>query len=254
MRIEVTEFGSGRPVVFLPGMPQSMAHVEGFARRAADRGVRALVVHPPGYGASPAHRPLPTLAEVRAAIADAVSARCSDPVVLCGISGGSYQAMGIAAERLLPVAGLFLVAPLAGMPPAMAERYAVLAQLVRDGALTAEMAMPGAVSPAFIERAGRDAALAYVQGALDAVPGDVLASELDGVRLGPNWHEAMCALDLHAQLLVGELDLTTPVELVRAIAEGWTHASVRTVPGAGHDLYLEDAEATADALAAFVGR
>jgi pimeloyl-ACP methyl ester carboxylesterase len=131
-------YGSGRPIVMLPGRPSDHGIMERFMEPLFVQRDGWLRIYPdlPGTGLSPSADHLAThdsMLDAMLAFIDTVLP--SQRFVLAGYSYGGYLARGVASRRTALIDGLILCAPQVRADPTLAPR----ATLVEDPQLSAEL-------------------------------------------------------------------------------------------------------------------
>ncbi|MDB4946049.1 MAG: alpha/beta hydrolase fold protein [Labilithrix sp.] len=246
MGLRFEQRGSGRDVVMLHGLPSTPASMWNVGDALVDV-ARVTNVHLPGYEGSPPLRPF-VEAEAMDLVLEALRAAHVRRPVLLGYSGGSYRALSLALRPEVEACGLVA---LGAMPFVSADHGASLrasAAVVREAPadLTARFA-PAFLSPKGL---GNAAFVAEVDAWLHAMEPADLAAELEAFSRVPPLDLRTLAMPVLAR--VGDADLATPVALTDALVAAVPHAIRQVVPGAGHAIMLEDREATAAAVRAFV--
>jgi pimeloyl-ACP methyl ester carboxylesterase len=142
-RLEIWETGdpSGRPVLFLPGCPDSRWAAWPASDPARETGVRLVSVNRPGYGASDPHPT--THVSVAADVVATVEALGVDRLELVGMSVGGVYALAVAAafpERVRSVVTVSAPGDVARMAPphhrdGLAEEQSEVLDRVRMGTL-----------------------------------------------------------------------------------------------------------------------
>jgi pimeloyl-ACP methyl ester carboxylesterase len=131
-------YGTGRPMVMLPGRPSDHGIMERFMEPLFTQRDGWLRIYPdlPGTGLSPSADRLAThdsMLDAMLAFIDTVIP--SQRFVLAGYSYGGYLARGVASRRTALIDGLLLCAPQVKVDPTKAHRTT----LVQDPALVAEL-------------------------------------------------------------------------------------------------------------------
>src|SRR6266702_4402679 len=140
-------YGSGRPIVMLPGRPSDHHIMERFMEPLFTQRDGWLRIYPdlPGTGLTPSVDRLAT----HEAMLDAVLAFIDTIIpgqrfVLAGLSYGGYLARGVVSRRAASIDGVLLCAPAVTAPPAQAH-LPPKTTLVEDPTLVAELE-PGIAS------------------------------------------------------------------------------------------------------------
>ncbi len=134
-------YGSGRPIVMLPGRPSDHGIMERFMETLFTQREGWLRIYPdlPGTGRTPAPDRLAThdsMLDTMLAFIDAVIP--DQRFVLAGYSYGGYLAHGVASRRTALIDGLMLCAPQVKADPAQAH-LPEKTTLVEDPQLLAEL-------------------------------------------------------------------------------------------------------------------
>lgn len=219
----------------------SVLALHGWGRSSEDfaatlRGLDAVALDLPGFGATPA----PPEAWGSAEYAGAVAAALDDldvPVVVVGHSFGGRVAVHLAAARPESVAGLVLTgAPVARRPGATAGRPSLAYRAGR--ALHRRGLLPEARMDALRRRYGSRDYLAAT-GVMRAVH----------VRLVNETYEAqLAAITCPVELVWGDDDADVPVAVAEAARSRLAQATLTVVPGAGHLTPLTAPDALRDAV------
>ena len=131
-------YGTGRPIVMLPGRPSDHGIMERFMEPLFTRRDGWLRIYPdlPGTGLSPSADRLAThdaMLDAMLAFVDTIIP--SQRFVLAGYSYGGYLARGVASRRSTLIDGLLLCAPQVKADPTVAAGTTI----VEDPALVAEL-------------------------------------------------------------------------------------------------------------------
>src|SRR5437763_4686406 len=145
LAINYETYGSGRPVVMLPGRPSDHGVMARFMEPLFTQREGWLRIYPdlPGTGRTPAVDRLAThdaMLEVMLAFIDTVIP--DQRFVLAGLSYGGYLARGVVYHRAASIDGVLLCAPQVKAEPAQAH-LPPRTTLVEDPTLVAELG-PGA--------------------------------------------------------------------------------------------------------------
>lgn len=247
-RVKVMARGEGRvALVTLPGLPQLPSSMDTIVDGVA---TKILRVHPPGYEGGPTPQLPYDWDVVAAGIERALWEAHDGPVALVGVSGGAYRALQLAVRGRLDVVGLFLLGPVDGLATdAEREGFRQFADVARShvpvGELFLSRVVTAATAAAHPEIAG------VVQAWFDAVPSDILASELETFADRPLLRDQVGVLSVPTVLRVGSEDVAAPPAYARALHDAMPHADLQIVPGVGHGLMWEDLEGTRAALGAW---
>lgn len=244
--------GEGPAVLFIHGYPHDrriwahqMARLEGFRRIAPDlRGMGASDAPDLGYS-------IETYAGDLAALLDTLGV---DDTVLCGLSLGGYVAFEFLRRWRRRVRGLVLLDTRAEADSAEAKRArdAAAARAREHGpAAVADDLLERMLAPGTRLRAPEVAA--EVREMMAATPLAGMVGALGAMRDRPDSTGLLPALGgLPTLVLVGEEDVLTPPDQVRALAQAIPGARFVAVPGAGHLPPVEQPAATTGALLEFL--
>lgn len=223
--------GSGRP---------SVLALHGWARTSEDfaavvRGLDAVALDLPGFGATPPPPKAWGAAGYAAAVAEVLDDMAT-PIVVIGHSFGGRVAVHLAAARPDAVAGLVLTgAPLVRRPGATARRPALAYRVGR--ALHRRGLLPEA----------RMDALRRHYGSRDYLAATGVMRGVHVTVVNETYEEQLAAVRCPVELVWGDDDAEVPVAVAEA-ARPFLHAAMLTlVPGAGHLTPLSAPQALHDA-------
>ncbi len=258
--IEVSDLGSGRPVVLVPGRPGVRWMWGPFPETLAGRGLRVVSYDRPGHGESdPPAQPHGYRIESNArSLLALVGILGLERPTLVGWSAGGPIAQAAAALATDRVSGWVAVASHDAIwarrtSPVVAfsrrhplllrglSRVGPLARRIVASRLVAAYA-PGPVPPGAATRMLVEART----GSVDRT----LAAEF---RAGPVAPGALPPLRVPTLVIHGEADAAFRPALARTLAEGIPGAVLELIPDAGHMLPVTHADILADRIAAFVG-
>jgi pimeloyl-ACP methyl ester carboxylesterase len=247
MRV-VSESGAGSPVLLLHGSPSAPAMFEPLAR-VLEPDHRVVVGALPGYSGAAPLAPY-TLEALHGGIERALLHASDEPWTLIGFSAGSYHVLSLALRARVRVRALVTLGALPGFSQQLKTELAGLAPAIRAGALPPETFAPRQLSAAFLAAhpEARDAVTTWLAEATL----DVLADELAAIVEGPELVPQLAELDVPLLARVGELDVATPVAWSEAVVAASPRGTLEIVPGAGHALLVEDAEATCASIRRFL--
>lgn len=242
--------GQGSNVVLLHGLPQHPRDLFRF-RDALAEDHRVLLVHLPGYGATPARAPY-SLDVVEGELGAQLKVEAPDGYSLVGFSGGSYRALRGTLRGTLEPEKIAALGPLPLVPDPMRQAWLQVAEVIRGGTDVTEAAVTAMFSPAF--RAAHPEVVAGYIEEVQGVQSEVIASELEAFARDGSLELAALACPLY--LRVGSLDQNTPPALSEA-AQSLLQSAERppkldVVPDVAHLLHHEDFEGTLAAVRAFL--
>ncbi|UNO39513.1 alpha/beta hydrolase [Streptomyces sp. MST-110588] len=182
-------------------------------------------------------------------LARVVDVCAPEPYVLVGHSMGGKVSQLLAARRPAGLAGLVLVAPAPPQPPAsVTDEYRQGLSHAYDSPGTVRHAIDHVLTAAPLPEAVRTAAVH-----------DSLASSAQARRewplhgIGEDITHVVRGIDVPVTVLAGERDTVEPPHVLREhLLPHIPHATLTTVPGAGHLLPAEAPRAVATALADFL--
>ena len=246
--MRVRELGRGSStVLLLHGAPSPADDLLPLAEHLATR-YRVLVPDMPGYGDTPGGGDL-SYAATNHRLADMLRSRAISALHgIVGFSGGAFRAFYLLLRSQITAKHVLSIGGLAGHGPSEREQFHGLAAMVRadPSSLTSpalvQMMAERMLSPTWRADHPADAARAAAWLTLTS-PAD-MAAELDAAVLADDLRPLLPTIKARTHVRVGELDQACPVALSQAIASAVPNATLSIVPGAGHALLIEDADAT----------
>lgn len=244
--LEVPTLGNGEPVLLLPGFGTD---VSAFAPQSAVlvQTYRVLGINPRGVGLSDASQD-PTYPP--ALLARDACAVLEEPAHVIGASMGATVALEMAIARPELIRSLTLITPVVDVSPrlrAVLSAWCALAASVAPDVLAASL-LPWLFGDVVL---GDERARLRMQRGLTETVARIPAHILDRYAAGLDEWTASRIADL-ASLTIPILVITAENDLMTGSAERLTAAipSLRTVvvPGAGHAVCLEAAEAVNEAI------
>jgi len=249
--LDVQELGSGEAIVLLGSTWSPADYVLPLARVFATR-FRVLVPSFPGYDGSPVYPGTWTSDLERQLLEEALLARgAADIRAVIGSSLGGYRALALACGGRVHVGCAVSLAGVANLSPEERAGLRGMGAAVRAGRLPFSFAA-AAFSPAYAAahpEVGRE-----VDGWAHRVDWRAIAAEYDAISESPNLLPELANLRVPVLARVGELDAVLAPAHSEAIAHAARRGTLERVPGAGHLLLLEGAEATTRSILAFVER
>ena len=237
---------SSRDVVLMHGAPSSPVSMWRIGAALLDV-ARVTNIHMPGYGQSAALRPHDERAALDLVEAALARAGVTRPV-LVGYSFGAYRALALALRPSLRARAVVSLSGLHDLSDAHRAGLRASAALGRDHTND----LPALFTSHFLSPEGRRNAVFVdeVSTWLTCIEREDLARELEALSVMPRLE--LSGLDLPVLARVGELDEATPAALTAALGAALPRARMQRVAGVGHAILLEDEQATADAVRAFV--
>lgn len=248
LAIEMTAKGSGRPLLFLhPGHPSGRLDPNAPVLDALAANARVLAPTHPGFGATPAPRELTTIDDLAYLYLDLLETLNLRDVVVVGVSIGGWIAAEMAVKSTERIAALVL-ANAVGIKPGtretrdIADIYAVtdkqLAELVwADPARMASNPKTLPESDLIAMARSRESTGRYAWSPYMHNP--KLKGRLHRVRVP-------------TLVLWGTADRVTKTEYGKSFAAAIPGAVFETIEGAGHFPHIEQPQAFARAVLAFV--
>ena len=241
--------GAGRPVLLLHPVGIDLSFLAPLAALFAKR-YRVMRMDLRGHGGSPLMPLAHDLGDFADDVHDTLAHTRFGPCAVVGFSFGGMVAQTLALRHAADVSALI---PCAGPCTQTSEGRIVAASrgidaLERGMGVVLEAAMDRWFTPAFRASGGADAAEKYLR-----------ARDVRGWAQG--W-KAIAAIDTLPHLpqvcvptlcIAGELDKSSPPEKVKMIADAVPGAQFKVVAGAPHMLFIEQPEAVAREIIAFLG-
>lgn len=227
------------------GSPQVLA-MHGWGRDRHDfrevlRGLEAVAIDLPGFGASPEPERATGTAGY-AEMAEPVLDHCAENAVVVGHSFGGRVAVRLAGRRPGRIGALVLVAaPLLRRWDATARGVPVGYRIIR------RLHTWGVLDQGRLERARRRYGSADYRNA-QGVMRDVLVAAVN-----ETYEEELAALRLPVHLVWGADDREVPVEIAERSMDLLAYGSLTVLPGVGHHVCIEAPEAVRAAVLGAVG-
>ncbi len=247
------EAGRGDAIVFLHGIGGDSsvwaAQFDAFAG-----GFRVIAWDMPGYGSSPALRPMtfPALADALRGLLDRLELGC---VHLVGHSMGGMVAQEFAATYPERVRTLVLAAtsPAFGRTDSAFQKRFVEARL---GPLDAGRTMTELAEETVAALLGPDASEKYAVLAREAMAAVPETAYRDAIACLVTFdrRDALAEYTMPVLALAGDRDAAAPAPMMQRMAERIPGAEFVSLPGTGHLCNLESPSAFNDAVEAFVRR
>ena len=249
MILNHTTQGAGRRVLLLHPVGIDLTFLQPLAALLATR-YRVMRMDLRGHGASPLLPLADGLADFADDVHDTLGQTDFAPCAVVGFSFGGMVAQTLALRHPADVAALI---PCAGPCTQSPEGRLIAAARGSDAleggmAVVLEAAMERWFTPAFRAAGGADSARACL-----------LACDVRGWAQG--WR-AIAAIDTQPLLptlrmpvlcIAGDVDKSAPPHVVKMIADAIPGAQFKVIPGAPHMLFIEQPQAVAQAISAFLG-
>lgn len=204
-------------------------------------GIHCEAVDLPGHGRSPGsgHLSIDGYSAVILELADALNLQ---DIVVAGHSMGGAIALSLALLAPSRIRALVLVSTAARL----AVAPTLLQQMAEDPAAAVQWIIENGYGPGVSERMLHLSREQLAQVPPSALHSDYVACSTFDVR------DRLAEIGCPALLLCGSVDRLTPPQQMRAIQKAMPAARFELVPGAGHMLPMEQPEALAKAIAAFL--
>jgi pimeloyl-ACP methyl ester carboxylesterase len=243
--MHVRDFGTGIPVLLLPGCPTPAEHMMPLARLLSARH-RVLLPDLPGYGESPKLEGEYTIRRAQRVIEDALLERGVRELAIVGMSVGAYRAFALSLSSRLQVNAVVSLGGFANMPREARDTLRQFATMLRAGSNVREAFLARMFSERYMKSHPRE--MQDVSTWLEQSDRAVVAAELDATANGDDLISGIRQLSIPILLRVGERDVATPPVFSEEIARNARNATLEVVPGCGHLLLLEDWDRTAAAI------
>ena len=243
------ERGDGPPVVFLHGLGGSRTSWEPQMEGLSDT-FRCIAWDMPGYGASAPVEPL-TFAAIADAVARLLDAAGVERAHLVGESFGGMHALHTALRHPDRVDRLVLAntSPAFGLDGTDPDAWRAARLAPLDAGLApadiAEQVLTSIAGPAL-----RDDVLAMRVAGFARIPGTGLRAAVECLP-SHDLRDCLAEITAPALVIVGELDVETPVSYARALAEGLPNAELVVLDGIGHLAVSEASDAVNNLVRAF---
>ncbi len=243
--MHVRDFGTGSPVLLLPGCPTPAEHMMPLGRLLSARH-RVLLPDLPGYGESPKLDGEYTMPRAQRFIEDALLERGVRELAIVGMSVGAYRAFTLALSPRVQVNAVVSLGGFATMPPEARDTLRQFATMLRAGSDVREAFLARMFSERYMKSHPRE--VQDVTNWLEQSDHAVVAAELDATANADDLTGGIRPLNTPILLRVGELDVATPPVFSEEISRNALNATLEVVPGCGHLLLLEDWNETAASI------
>jgi pimeloyl-ACP methyl ester carboxylesterase len=254
VRLAYSDEGTGRPVVLLHGFPLSRAMWS-----AQISGIRSScrVIAPDlrGHGDSPAPQGAYTMDEMADDVVEALDElHIAEPIVLGGLSMGGYVAFSIMARYPNRVRGLILMDTRASADTLEAARdreASAQAVLAANSPLpVVEKMLPRLFGKATLEE--NPERVESLRAVMEQSSPRGVAGALRGMALRPDRRQMLAEISVPTLVLVGDQDVITPPDEVKALAGAIPNSRLVVIPDAGHMAPYENSVAANTAILEFV--
>jgi len=254
IQLAYVDAGAGRPVVLVHGFP--LDHSMWKAQIGAlSESYRVIAPDLRGFGRSGVSEGTVTMqqfADDLAALLDAL--QVDEPVVLCGLSMGGYVAWQFWRRHGWRLGGLILcdTRAVSDTPQAAAARREMAQRVLREGPapLVAQM-MPKLFAPSTAK--DQPEVVESLRRVMLKTDPRGIAAAARGMAERPEMVSKLHQIDCPVLVIVGELDVISTVEEMRAIAGAIPRARLVEIAGCGHMAPLERAAEVSAALREFLG-
>lgn len=252
LAVEYAQRGSGPDLLLVHSLLTELTVFERVLPRLAD-GRRVTRINLPGFGASTAGKfeSVADYADHLAAAMDALGLPTDCDVF--GNGFGAFVTLEFACRHGARFGRLVVADALAAFPEPARAPFRAMAEGVRAKGMPAVLDTAiGRMFPPEFQQANPDV-IAERKRALAKVDPEAFARAclaLAGLDLTPR----LGTISNPVLVLCGGLDLTTPPQLARALAEKIPGAAYREIAGSGHCPMLEQPEALVSMMHAFLGR
>jgi pimeloyl-ACP methyl ester carboxylesterase len=259
---QVAIAGSGQPLVLLHGFPLEHSMWQPQLDALADC-CQVLAPDLRGFGGSSWEESAPRVAregvDMQTYAQDVIALldelQITEPVILCGFSMGGYILWQLALRYPERIKALVLADTKAAADSAEASagRLAMAEQVMASGgAGVAEGMLPKLLAAS--TRASRPELVEQVAAMIRQAPPAAIAAALRGMARRADVQPQLAGMDWPTLVLVGEEDVISPPEEMRAVAARLPQAEYHEISGAGHMSPLENPVDFNRALRAFVVR
>ena len=243
----VWESGGGDAVLFLHGTPSPAADWMPIAEALAPR-YRVLVPELPGYGRSPALADS-SMESVGDVLAELLRERgIANLAAVVGYSTGVYRAFDLIIRHRIPTRVVVALAGVVTFDEAgRALRQQLAEQLEADPSVMHSAAWHDLMRTLMLSESWRAAHPEDEQRVINwlnttTVP--ALAAELRALAACRDLRPELASVEAAVYARVGDADVGAPPAVSREIVQLVPRGELDVVPGVGHGLMIEDAEAT----------
>jgi pimeloyl-ACP methyl ester carboxylesterase len=252
-RFHVIHEGAGPPFVFLHGFP--LDHSMWISQRGEFKtSHRVIIPDLRGFGESKAATPATSLADYADDVARILDRlRIKDPVILCGLSMGGYIAFRFLERYADRVSRLILcdTKSAADTPEAAHNRRAMAEKVMTEGStIVADGMSPKLFASETKDR--RPEIIEAIRRVIVSTPAETIAAAQRAMADRPDSTPMLSRISVPTLVLVGEVDVITPPDEMRAMAAVIPQTEFVIIPHAGHMGPLEQPAATNAAIRRFL--
>jgi 3-oxoadipate enol-lactonase len=251
-RLHVPNQGFGPALLLVHGFPLDHTMWRHQIRQFAGK-YKVVAPDLRGFGASDISPGVVTMEDYADDMAALLDALRIDKVVFCGLSMGGYIGFQFAKHYPDRLAGLILCDTRAvpDTPEAAKNREALAAKVLKEGtSVVAEDMMKKLFAPGTLEAGGDE--VASIRAVMENARPEGVAAALHGLATRPDSRELLGQIEVPTLVIVGEHDVISPPDEMKAIADAIPGAEFLLVEGAGHMAPLEKPEAVNAAIGAFL--
>lgn len=254
-RCYVIHEGDGPPFVMLHGFP--LDHSMWQAQRTAFKSTHRVVIPDlRGFGKSLGGTPIAALADHADDLAHLLDRlRIRQPVILCGLSMGGYIAFRFLERYPSRVAKLILcdTKALADSAEAAANRLAMAEKVLQEGSRIVVAAMSSRLFGTWV-REQQPKIMDEIRDVMLATLPETIAAAQRAMAARPDSTPLLATITVPTLVLVGEQDLISPPDEMRAMAAAIPGSEFAVIPQAGHMAPQEQPLAVNGVIRKFLNR
>lgn len=245
--LNVTDLGSGVPIVWVHGFPHASSI---FENQLAIRGVRHIMPDLPGFGQSRPDGGALSIDDYARMMIHLLDERGIERSVFAGLSMGGYVCLAIA--RLVPrrVRALILIdtRETADSEEARQGRLASIEKVKQEGVNPIVETM----LPKMLTSAAPQPVKDRVREIMSSASADGVIAALRAMADRPDSSKVLPKIETPVLIVVGQQDTITPATDAARMAKAVPRARLVTIPGAAHLPNVEQAEEFNNTVAKFV--
>jgi 3-oxoadipate enol-lactonase len=257
LTIGYSDHGRGLPVVFVHAFPLDRSM---WARQEQDlsRNFRIITIDLRGHGESDMPSQPYSLDQAAADVEALLGFLHIERAILVGLSMGGYVLLALHRLSAHRIEGLVLAdtKAQADSPEAKQGRLDMAKTASERGqAAIADLMIPRLLSPATIN--GKPEIVNTLRAMIERNPVAGITADLQAMSERADSMSLLPSITCPTQIIVGELDVATPLPDARLLADRIRHAELAVIPGAGHLSNLEQPEAfnrVVDSFACQIGK